>query len=148
MQRYQAKISGPILDRIDLRIEVGVPPAEKVGGVGSATHEGPDDSEDLRQRIAAARARQMARYERYEGIHCNAQVTPELRRTLLRPRHEAVDFLRRAMTKWNLSVRAYDRALAVARTIADLESASDIDVQHVAEALQYRLQRAHEPLEP
>jgi magnesium chelatase family protein len=94
----------------------------------------------LRQRVAAARARQMERYARFDGVHCNAQVTPELRRTLLRPRHEAIDFLRRAMSKWNLSVRAYDRALAVARTIADLDGASDIDVQHVGEALQYRLQ--------
>ena len=138
VQRYQSKISGPILDRIDLRIEVGVPPAEKVGVAGEP--QGHDESQQLRQRIAAARARQMQRYARFDGVHCNAQVTPELRRTLLRARHEAVDFLRRAITKWNLSVRAYDRALAVARTIADLEGASDIDVQHIGEALQYRLQ--------
>ncbi len=137
VQRYQSKISGPILDRIDLRIEVGVPPAEKVGGGEAVRSDG--NAERLRQRIAAARSRQGERFARYDGIYCNAQVTPELRRTLLRPRHEAVDFLRRAMTKWNLSVRAFDRALAVARTISDLEGASDIDVQHVGEALQYRL---------
>ena len=87
-----------------------------------------------------ARARQATRYENIPGVHCNAQTGPDQRRTLLRPRREAADFLRRAMTQWNLSVRAFDRALAVARTIADLEGASDIDVQHVAEALQYRVQ--------
>ena len=80
----------------------------------------------------------MERYRQHDGVHCNAQLTPELRQEFIRPRREAVDFLRRAMTKWNLSVRAYHRALAVARTSADLEGASDIDVQHVAEALQYR----------
>jgi len=144
VQRYQAKISGPILDRIDLRIEVGVPPAECVGTAPPETNKSNAELDDLRQRIAAARARQATRYENLENVYCNAQTGPEQRRTLLRPRHEAADFLRRAMTRWNLSVRAFDRALAVARTIADLEGASDIDVQHVAEALQYRLQRSDE----
>ena len=139
VQRYQAKISGPILDRIDLRIEVGVPPAESVGTSRSESSESVKALDDLRQRIAAARARQATRYENIDGVYCNAQTGPEQRRTLLRPRREAADFLRRAMTQWNLSVRAFDRALAVARTIADLEGTSDIDVQHVAEALQYRV---------
>ncbi len=144
VQRYQSKLSGPILDRIDLRIEVGVPPAEKVGFVfeESPAHSplAATESALLRTRIAAARERQQQRYASFATVHCNAQVTPELRRTLIRPRREAVEFLRRAMSKWHLSVRAFDRALAVARTIADLEGASDIDVQHVAEALQYRIQ--------
>jgi len=138
VERYQSRISGPILDRIDLRIEVGVPPAEKVGGVSG---EGAAESARLRARVAAARARQVERYAHFAGVHCNAQVTPELRRTFIRPRREALQFLRQAMTRWSLSIRAFDRALAVARTIADLEGASDIDVQHVAEALQYRVQR-------
>ena len=138
VDRYQSRISGPILDRIDLRIEVGVPPAEKVGGVSDG---GAAESAPLRARVAAARTRQVERYARFAGVHCNAQVTPELRRTLIRPRREALQFLRQAMTRWSLSIRAFDRALAVARTIADLEGASDIDVQHVGEALQYRVQR-------
>lgn len=142
MQRYQSKLSGPILDRIDLRVEVGVPPAEKVGAEESAAHStlAATESLQLRLRIAAARERQRQRYASFATVHCNAQVTPELRRTLIRPRREAVEFLRRAMSKWHLSVRAFDRGLAVARTIADLEGASDIDLQHVAEALQYRVQ--------
>ena len=142
MQRYQSKLSGPILDRIDLRIEVGVPPAEKVGAEESNAQLAATESLQLRLRIATARERQRQRYESFATVHCNAQVTPELRRTLIRPRREAVEFLRRAMSKWHLSVRAFDRALAVARTIADLDGASDIDVQHVAEALQYRIQRS------
>jgi magnesium chelatase family protein len=141
VQRYRSKISGPILDRIDLRIEVGVPPSYKVGWV-EKTPPADDprlESQQIRQHITAARGRQVERYARFEGIHCNAHATPELRRTLIGARREAIDFLRRAMTHWSLSVRAFDRALAVARTIADLEGTSDIDVQHVAEALQYRL---------
>ena len=140
VERYQSRISWPILERIDLHIDVGVPPAEKVGGCPEATTA--SETALWRQRLAAARDRQVERYARFAGVHCNAQVTPELRRTLIRPRREALQFLRQAMTKWSLSVRAFDRALVVARTIADLEGASDIDVQHVAEALQYRIQRA------
>ena len=146
MQRYQSKLSGPILDRIDLRIEVGVPPAEKVGVEESNAQHAAKESLQLRLRIAAARERQRQRYESFANIHCNAQVTPELRRTLIRPRREAVEFLRRAMSKWHLSVRAFDRGLAVARTIADLEGAPSVAVEHVAEAVQYRgLDRAWRP---
>ena len=135
MQRYRAKISGPILDRIDMRIEVVMPPPERVGKPGD-----PADTERLRQRIAAARGRQVQRYSQLDGVHCNAQAGPQARRDLLRPRREAADLLRRAMSRWNLSVRAYERTLAVARSIADLDGASDVDVRHVAEALQYRLE--------
>jgi magnesium chelatase family protein len=147
VRRYQSKLSGPILDRIDLRIEVGVPPAEKVGVEESAAQMlyATAESQQLRLRIAAARERQRQRYESFPTVHCNAQLTPEVRRTLIRPRREAMEFLRRAMSKWHLSVRAFDRALAVGRTIADLEGASDIDVQHVAEALQYRVQDSVTP---
>ena len=72
-------------------------------------------------------------------MHCNAQAGPQKRKAFVRPRREAEALLRRAMSRWNLSVRAYERTLAVARSIADLDGASDIDVHHVAEALQYRL---------
>ena len=135
MQRYRAKISGPILDRIDLRIEVQTPLADQVGRVGD-----PSESIRLRDRIAAARARQAERYAEFDGVHCNAQAGPQTRKAFVRPRREADALLRRAISRWNLSVRAYERTLAVARSIADLDGASDVDAHHVAEALQYRLQ--------
>jgi magnesium chelatase family protein len=136
VERYRSKISGPILDRIDLRVDVQTPPAERVGQVGDVS-----ESLQLRDRIAAARARQADRYANVEGVHCNAQAGPQARRTFNRPRREAETLLRRAMSRWNLSVRAYERTLAVARSIADLDGASDVDAHHVAEALQYRLQQ-------
>jgi len=132
--RYRSRISGPILDRIDLRVEVQIPPAEHIGFVGDVA-----DTQRLRIRIAEARARQVDRYAHVDGVHCNAQTGPQERRTLIRPRREAEALLRRAMTRWSLSVRAYERTLSVARSIADIDGASDVDPQHVAEALQYRL---------
>ena len=100
------------------------------------------DSEALRQRIRAARERQALRYAEMEGVYCNAQAQPEGRRLFMRPRREAAELLRRALTRWSLSVRAYERTLAVARSIADLDAASDVDAHHVAEALQYRLRHS------
>jgi magnesium chelatase family protein len=136
VERYRGRISGPILDRIDLRIEVQTPAAGEVGRTGDAS-----ESPRLRECIAAARARQVDRYAGLDGVHCNAQAGPQARRLLIRPRREAESLLGRAMSRWNLSVRAYERTLGVARSIADLDGASDIDAQHVAEALQYRLQQ-------
>jgi magnesium chelatase family protein len=134
VERYRGRVSGPILDRIDLRIEVPIPPADRVGTRGD-----PAAVFELRDRIATARARQADRYTALPDVHCNAQLGAQTRRELLRPRREAAELLRRAMTRWNLSVRAHERTLAVARSIADLDGASDVDAQHVAEALQYRV---------
>ena len=139
VDRYRSRISGPILDRIDLRIEVQTPSVEQVGCVGDVVA-----TVRLRERIAAARARQVDRYARVEGVHSNAQASAPGCRALIRPRREAESLLRRAMSRWNLSVRAYERTLAVARSIADLDAASDIDAHHVAEALQYRLQQGRD----
>ena len=134
MQRYTGKISGPILDRIDLRVEVTTPPAEKLGCAADR-----DTTRHLHDRVTAARERQALRFAEVPGVHCNAQAGPDERRAFARARREATDLLRRAVTRWNLSVRAYERTLAVARSIADLDGASDVDAHHVAEALQYRL---------
>jgi magnesium chelatase family protein len=117
-----------------LRIDVQTPPVEQVGCVGD-----PSEHIQLRDRVADARARQANRYADIAHVHCNAQAGPEARRAFIRPRREAENLLKRAMSRWNLSVRAYERTLAVARSIADLDGASDIDVHHVAEAIQYRL---------
>ena len=134
VDRYRSKISGPILDRIDLRIEVQTPSVEEVGCAGDLA-----ESARLRERVAAARARQAERFANVDGVHCNAEASASARRALIRPRREAESLLRRAMSRW-LSVRAYQRTLAVARSIADLDGASDIDAHHIAEALQYRLE--------
>jgi magnesium chelatase family protein len=135
VQRYRSRISGPILDRIDLRVELGVPAAESVGVEPS----GNGIDTELLQRIANARQRQARRYETVAGVHCNAQAGIAGRHKLVHVRTEARQFLRRAVQRWSLSVRAHDRTIMVARSIADLDGASDVNVQHVAEALQYRV---------
>jgi magnesium chelatase family protein len=120
-----------------MRVEVQIPPVEEVGTVNDAS-----ETDRLRARIAVARSRQFERYARIDGVHCNAQASAQDRRALVRMRREAADLLCRAMSRWSLSVRAYERTLAVARSIADLDAASDVDVHHVAEALQYRVSDA------
>lgn len=129
-------MSGPVMDRIDLRVDVAIPPVEQVGTVGDAR-----EVEELRARVCAARALQCERYAHIDGVHCNADAGSEARREFMQPQPQAAELLRRAMSQWNLSVRAYERTLAVARSIADLEDARDVAQQHVAEALQYRLQQ-------
>ena len=136
--RYRARVSGPILDRIDLRVDVTVPPARQIGGGDGATDEALREHNALRVRIGAARERQTLRYAQMPGVFSNAQAGPEVRERI-RPRREATELLLRAVSRWNLSVRAYERTLAVARSIADLDGASDVGCQHVAEALQYRV---------
>jgi magnesium chelatase family protein len=138
--RYRARVSGPILDRIDLRVDVTVPPARLIGGRDGDTEEARRAHAALRARIGAARERQTLRYAQVPGVYCNAQAGPEVRERI-RPRREATELLLRAVSRWNLSVRAYERTLAVARSIADVDGASDVGTPHVAEALQYRVIR-------
>ena len=132
MQRYRNRISGPILDRIDLVVSLGVPTEDEL-------RRPPEFDTQLPARIAAARIRQRQRFGRAPGVHCNAQAGAEERQERIRLRSEARSFLRRALTRWDLSMRAHERTIMVARSIADLDGASDINVQHVAEALQYRV---------
>ncbi len=132
IKRYIAKISGPLLDRIDIHIDV---PAVRVSELSSA--EAAEGSAENRQRVERARQIQL---DRFEGDHvfCNARMTPRLVR-----RHCALDsapqsLLERAINKYGLSARAYDRILRVSRTIADLAGATLIDETHISEAVQYR----------
>ena len=133
VQRYLAKVSGPLLDRIDLHVEVTPVPFDALN-----RREDAEPSAAVRQRVVAARERQAARFAADESRYCNAQMTaPEVRR------HCRLDaagqgLLKAALTRLGLSARAHDRILKVARTIADLAGADAISAEHLAEAVQYR----------
>lgn len=132
MQRYISKVSGPLLDRIDIHIEVpAVQYRELRGGAAS------EGSAEIRARVLAARERQHRRFAA-DRIHANAQMNTRQIRAYCELSSEAESLLERAMQQQGLSARAHDRILKVARTIADLEAQADIHVGHIAEAIQYR----------
>src|SRR5436190_21121477 len=134
IQRYIGRISGPLLDRIDIHIDV---PAVKFRDLAGDILPDTEGSVEIRQRVIAARERQTSRFKG-EKIFSNAAMTPRLIRQHCRINPESEHMLERAMTRIGLSARAYDRILKVSRTIADLEGADDIHSQHVAEAVGYR----------
>ena len=133
VQRYLNKISGPLLDRIDLQIEITPVPFEEI----SKTAPG-EPSAAIRERVIAARKIQELRYKSEKGIYCNAQMTPKLIARYAVLDETSLAMLKTAMTRFDLSARAYDRILKVARTIADLDSSENIQFQHIAEAIGYR----------
>lgn len=133
MDRYLGKISGPLFDRIDMHVEVNPLPFESLSNTTLA-----ESSESIKERVIAARLIQSARFEKYKGIHYNAQLNTSLLRKYCVLDSDSVRLLKMAMTKLNLSGRAYDRILKVARTIADLESSQNIESHHIGEAIQYR----------
>lgn len=132
IQRYLAKISGPLLDRIDLHIQV---PSVKYKEL--AMNEKSEESAVVRERILAARRIQSKRLESF-GIYCNAQMTPAALRRFCRLDTESEKQMENAITRLGLSARAYDRILRVSRTLADLENGEKISARHVSEAIQYR----------
>ena len=134
IQRYVGRISGPLLDRIDIHIDV---PAVKFRELTGETPPDAEDSAAIRQRVIRARQRQRERFAG-DGIFANAVMTPRLIRTYCRIDNESETMLERAMTRLGLSARAYDRILKVSRTIADLADEKDIKSDHVAEAVHYR----------
>ncbi|HUU46335.1 MAG TPA: YifB family Mg chelatase-like AAA ATPase [Acidobacteriota bacterium] len=131
--KYRSRISGPLLDRIDIHIEV---PAVNFKELSS--DEAGEPSVAIRKRVNSARQRQTERFAGEKGMHCNAHMESKHVRRYCPIGHESLDLLRRAITKLGLSARAYDRILKVSRTIADLEGTMDIHPQHIAEAIQYR----------
>lgn len=133
VQRYLSRISGPLLDRIDLHVEVVPVAFEKLSGAAPA-----ESSAQIRERVVAARDLQARRFETEDYIHCNAQMGSRLLRQHAQPDAAGGQLLRAAMQRLGLSARAYDRILKVARTIADLEAAPSVQAVHVAEAIQYR----------
>ncbi|HJT82425.1 MAG TPA: YifB family Mg chelatase-like AAA ATPase [Chthoniobacterales bacterium] len=133
VQRYRQRISGPLLDRIDLHIEV---PAVEYRDVASERTE--ESSSAIRERTSRARQRQQARFSGPGQTNCNARMTAKQLKQYCRLTSESNELIRVAMTDLNLSARAYDRILKVSRTIADLDSAEEIMPEHVSEAIQYR----------
>jgi len=133
IQRYMGKISGPLLDRIDIHIEVTPVPFEKL----SEDRKG-ESSVDIRKRVMAARELQSQRFTAYENLHYNAQMQVKQIREFCKLSEDGLALLKNAMEKLNLSARAYDRILKVSRTIADLANEEAILPNHIAEAIQYR----------
>jgi magnesium chelatase family protein len=132
IQRYVSKISGPLLDRIDIHIDV---PAVKITELSNSTPGEPSAS--IRERVIRARQAQLERFKE-EKIFCNAQMTPRLIRKYCVIDSAAKTMLENAITRLGLSARAYDRILKVSRTIADMEGKENMEPQHVSEAIQYR----------
>ncbi|WP_307984047.1 YifB family Mg chelatase-like AAA ATPase [uncultured Bacteroides sp.] len=133
VQKYLNKISGPLLDRIDIQIEIVPVPFEKISDRRQA-----EPSAAIRERVIKARQMQEKRYASHPGIYCNAQMNSRLLAAYARPDEKGLALLRNAMNRLNLSARAYDRILKVSRTIADLEGAEQILSSHLAEAIGYR----------
>lgn len=131
--RYMNKISGPLMDRIDIQVEVENVPFEDIAKAPKG-----EPSESIRERVVRARKIQEERFKNHKGIHCNAQMTTSLLQQYAVLDDASMEQLRTAMRRLNLSARAYDRILKVSRTIADLEGAEQIQRQHVAEAIGYR----------
>lgn len=133
ISRYLSKISGPLLDRIDIQCSVQNVPISDL----TKMKEG-EPSKKIRERVIKARQIQEARYKDFKGIHCNAQMTERMIHQFAEPDSASLDMLRMAMEKLKLSARAYNRILKVARTIADLDHAEHVQLQHIAEAIGYR----------
>lgn len=133
VQKYLNKISGPLLDRIDLHVEVTPVPFSEL-----SKKEDSETSAFIRDRVIAAREIQMERYKEVEGIYANAQMSSKLLKEICEISPTGRTLLKSAMDKLNLSARAYDRILKVSRTIADLAASDEIKIEHLAEAIQYR----------
>jgi len=133
VQKYLNKISGPLLDRIDLHVEVTPVAFRELSSVKTSEH-----SADIRARVMKAREMQEERYKESPGTYCNAQMSSKQLKEICVIDNVSQNLLKAAMEKLNLSARAYDRILKVSRTIADLNASEIIKAEHVAEAIQYR----------
>jgi magnesium chelatase family protein len=133
IQRYVAKISGPLLDRIDIQIEVPSVKYKELRAPASI-----EDSAAVRERVIEARKRQQARFAGEKNTYANAQMAPKMIRKHCAISAEGEKLLENAVSRLGLSARAHDRILKVARTIADLDSADSIEPKHLSEAIQYR----------
>lgn len=133
IQRYLSKISGPLLDRIDMHIEVVPVELDKITGSQEA-----ENSHTIRERVIKARNIQTERFKPWKNIHCNAQMNSTLLKEFCPLDEKCTALLKIAMQRFGLSARAYDRIIKLSRTIADLAGSENITPQHIAEAIQYR----------
>jgi len=133
VQKYLSRISGPLLDRIDIHIEIVPVPFEKLSEMKDA-----ETSEKVRDRVMKARQIQELRFRDIDGVYCNAQMSSKQMRSFAQIDKPSSELLKNAMQRLNLSARAYDRIIKVARTIADLDDAEHIKSNHIAEAINYR----------
>jgi len=133
VQRYLNKISGPLLDRIDLHVEV-----TPVAFTELSSTKMSENSNDVRQRVIKAREIQAKRFEQHPGTYANAQMSSKLLKEICVISAVGQNLLKTAMDRLNLSARAYDRILKVSRTIADLAASEEIRPEHLAETIQYR----------
>ncbi len=133
IQRYMNKISGPLLDRIDIHCEIQAVPFADLSKMQPG-----EPSAVIRERVIKARQIQEARFKDFKGIHCNAQMTERMLHQFAEPDEASMDMLRMAMERLKLSARAYSRILKVARTIADLAGSEKVETMHIAEAIGYR----------
>lgn len=133
VQKYLNKISGPLLDRIDIHIEIVPVPFEKISDRTPAEH-----SSEIIKRVVQAREIQANRFKEVSGVYCNAQMTSKMLHKYASPDAAGLQLLKTAMERLNLSARAYDRILKVSRTIADLDNSPHIKPAHLAEAINYR----------
>ncbi|MCR5130209.1 MAG: YifB family Mg chelatase-like AAA ATPase [Prevotella sp.] len=131
--RYMSKISGPLMDRIDIQIEITPVPFKDISKAAQG-----EPSAAIRERVVAARQIQEERFREHKGIHCNAQMNERLVHQYAEPDEAGISMLRMAMERLSLSARAYSRILKVARTIADLEGSEKVQSHHIAEAIGYR----------
>ncbi|MDD4992942.1 MAG: YifB family Mg chelatase-like AAA ATPase [Paludibacter sp.] len=133
VQKYLSRISGPLLDRIDIHIEIVPVPFEKLSEMKES-----ESSSNVRERVMKARQIQEQRFKDIDGVYCNAQMSSKQMRTFAQIDKPSSELLKNAMQRLNLSARAYDRIIKVARTIADLDDAEHIQSNHIAEAINYR----------
>ncbi len=133
IQRYMNKISGPLLDRIDIQCEITPVPFKDISKAAPG-----EPSANIRERVIKAREIQAERYKDYKSIHCNAQMSERMIHLFAEPDEAGMDMLRMAMERLSLSARAYSRILKVARTIADLAGCEHVETMHLAEAIGYR----------
>ena len=131
--RYMSKISGPLMDRIDIQCEIQAVPFAQLSQLKPG-----EPSSVIRERVIAARKIQEERFKAYKGIHCNAMMTEKMLHEFAEPDASCLEMLRMAMERFKLSARAYSRILKVARTIADLAGSEKVEMPHIAEAVNYR----------